>query len=167
MLAKIIINHDPCYEIYVCSYNNYIREEKMIRRFNETHVSANIYSYKENDPRVQLLNDGGLNENNRRTYGNFFSMISEMEDFCNNSTKEFGVFFENDIFLKKTLLVDLPHACEQLKILNLDVLLIGILLDVSPEEYGCNLIHIDKYNNKYYDFQDNLYGAHVFILTKK
>src|SRR4029079_3476175 len=41
------------------------------------------------------------------------------------------------------------------------VLLIGYLLNCSPEQYGCT-----KINHRYYDYPDNLWGSHAFILTK-
>lgn len=157
-------NTDICYDIYVSSYNNIIRETNMRSRFSNLNIEANIYSFKETDPRVTYLIENGINKDDAR--GCFFNALKMIEDFYNNSIKEFGVFFENDIFLKKSLEVDLLNACNNMKTLNLDVLMIGYLINNTPEVFGCHFIHTDN-NNKYYNYPDDLWGTQGFILTKK
>src|SRR5437763_5108821 len=139
------IDNESCYEIYVLSYNNCEREERMIKRFNEIKITPNICSFKENDNRVRILIENGVDKSHAGGLGCFFNFLKLMEDFYANSSKEFGIFLENDVFIKKQLGFDLPNVCYNLKKLNLDVLLIGYLLDDTPDAWGLTLLHIDEF----------------------
>lgn len=155
------------YEIYVLSFNNKEREERMRRRFSELNMDVNFYCLKENDPRVDYLIKNGVTKDEFKILGNFYNMIKIMEDFYNNSTKELIVIFEDDVFLKKTLKEDLLHVSKVMLELNLDVLLIGYLLDNVPSHYKFNFIRNDAYDNQYYNYPDDLWGTQGFILTRK
>ncbi len=162
-MNKVInINNKPNYDIYISSFNNKEREEKLIQGLNETLLSAHIYSNTIDDERVDIImnqiNDPGL----KRIFSVVFNLIKTIEDFYYNSKKEYGIFLENDVQFKKTIYLELPKVLNDMKRLNLDVLLIGCLLNCSPEQYdGCKLIE-----NGYYQYPDNLWGAQGFILTK-
>src|SRR4029078_12694275 len=147
-------------DIYVSSFNNKERENKIINYLNTVSLSATIYSNQSNDPRVDLI-VSKINKDLSRTYGAFFSILKMIEDFYYYSDKTYGLFLENDVQFKKTIRLDLPKVLDDIKRLNLDVLLIGYLLNCSPEQYGCT-----KINHRYYDYPDNLWGSHAFILTK-
>ncbi len=153
------------YNIYVSSFNNKEREAKMIDRFNTVGVGAYIYSNVVDDDRVQQIMDGGGDPSIKRTYGSFYSILGMIEDFY-ASDKEYGVFLENDVYLHKNLKDELTYACQQLTTLNLDILLVGYLLHTTPENYGCTLAHDDG-RYKFYQYEDNLWGSHGFILNKK
>lgn len=161
-MCTISIVNDIKYDIYILSYKDIKREENMISRFNEIGTTANICTFIENDKRYQILVDA------KYPYpsGCFLNHLAMIEEFYNNSTKEFGVFMENDIYLKKTLTKDLNNACHNIKELGLDVLLIGYLINNIPEAFGCQLIHTDNLNNKYYKYNDDLWGTQGFILTR-
>lgn len=161
-MCTISVINDIKYDIYVLCYNDIKREENMIRRFKEIGTKANICSFIENDNRYQLLLDAGYSNPS----GCFLNHLAMMEEFYNNSSKEFGVFMENDVFLKKTLTKDLNLACDKIKELNLDVLLVGYLINNTPEIFGCQLIHEDDSNNHYYNYNSELWGTQGFILTR-
>jgi hypothetical protein len=63
--------------------------------------------------------------------------------------------------LKKTIYLELPKVLNDMKRLNLDVLLIGCLLEFLPEQYCFQLI-----DTGYYRYYNNIWGAQGFILTK-
>lgn len=155
MLEILSGTNNTNYEIYVLSYNNEMRRNHMIRRFKEVNVNANIYNFRTNDARAS----------NNTPSCCFWNHLRMIEDFY-HSNKEFGVFLENDVYLKKTFKLDLENACKNMTILNLDVLLIGYLLNTSPETYfgGLKYLHTDQ--GKYYDYEYHLYGAQGYILTK-
>ena len=153
------------YNIYVSSFNNPERESKMIERFNQVGVGAQIYSNVVDDYRVKRIMDGGGDPTIKRTYGSFYSILCMIEDFY-ISDKEYGVFLENDVYLHKNLKDELTYACYKLTELNLDILLVGYLLNTTPENYGCRLVHTDNFNN-FYQYDDHLWGSHGFILNKK
>ena len=98
------------------------------------------------------------------TFGSFYSILQMIEDFY-HSDKEYGLFLENDVYLHKNLKEELTYACHMYSKLNLDVLLVGYLLNCLPEHYGYQLIYQDKY--KFYRYDDHLWGSHGFILNKK
>lgn len=153
------------YDIYVLCYNDKNREKRMVKRFEETGVPVNICSFKLNDYRVKKLLD--LDQNPNTAFCCFFNHLAMMEEFYYHSDKEYGVFLENDIYLKKSLCKDLKNACNTMKILNLDVLLVGYLINNQPEVFGCHNIYNDIYGNKYYCYNNELWGTQGFILTRK
>jgi GR25 family glycosyltransferase involved in LPS biosynthesis len=161
-MCTISVLNDPKYDIYVLCYDNIQREENMIRRFNEVGTKVNICRFTENDKRYNMLVDANYPYPN----GCFLNHLAMMEEFYNNSSKEFGIFLENDVFLKKTLTKDLHNACSKMKQLDLDVLLIGYLINNTPEAFGCQLIDKDDFNNGYYKYNDELWGTQGFILTR-
>lgn len=154
------------YAIYVSSFNNDVREKKMVERFEKVGVDASIYCYKSNDERVQKIIDIGGKEEHRRRNGCFYSILRMMEDFYNNSDKAYGVFCENDIYIHKELNKELINSCKQMQRLKLDVLLIGYLITCHPTAFGCDLFEIDENSNTYYRYNNELWGSHGFILTK-
>jgi hypothetical protein len=157
-MCTIFKINDIIYDIYVLSYNNVKRENNMIRRFEEVGTTANICRFMENDKILE-------NSIYKTQHGCFLNHLTMIKEFYNNSSKEFGVFMENDIYLKKSLTKDLIDACNNMKILNFDVLSIGYLVGGIPEVYGFPLIHMNKLH-RYYKYDNNLWGTQGFILTK-
>lgn len=141
------------YSLYVLCYNDPIREERMIKRLKETGVTANICSFKEN-----------IVEHSDRNISCFFNHLAMMKEFL-LSDQEYGVFIENDVYLKKNLCKGLLEACTIMNKLNFDVLLIGYLINKKPEAFGCRQIYYD--GNSYYDYGAELWGTQGFILTRK
>lgn len=154
------------YDLYVNSFKDPFRDEKMTNRLKEVGVSGKIYQFTENDPRSQEVLRIGNHDFHAGHYGNFYSMMRIIEDFYYHSDKEYAVILEHDVFLKKSLAYDLPKACLMLDKLNLDVLLIGMLLTCSPEQMGYEKVH-EEDTYKYYNFPDDLWGSHGFIINKK
>src|SRR5436190_13082177 len=130
-----ICNQLNC-EIYISSFNNKEQEEKIIKGLNETFLTAHIYSNQLNDPRVAEIVKRN-NEDTPDSYNTFFNILKMIEDFYQFSNKEYGLFLKNNIQFKKSILIELPKVLNDIKRLNLDVLLIGYLLDCRPEQYGC------------------------------
>ena len=155
---------DVNYDIYVLSYNNHEREQNMIRRLKQVGTTANICTFLENDKRCQEAADNGYQRLHQLKC--FFNHLAMMEEFVNNSSKEYGIFLENDIYLRKTLTKDLIIVTDNMKKLDLDVLLIGYLINDKPESFGCKHYHTDEDNNKYYRYGSDLWGTQGFILTK-
>lgn len=152
------------YHIYVSSFNNQERETNMINRFNEVNVAASIYSNVVDDDCVNELISKGIDCKLKRMYGAFYSILQMIKDFS-TSKYEYGLFLENDVYLHKNLKQELDYACDKMNQYNLDVLLVGYLLNQIPEHYGCTLIHHDHY--QFYQYEENLWGSHGFILTQK
>lgn len=154
-MEAIRIN-EPKYELYVLSYNDKEREVKMIKRLTEVGITANICSFSQNDSQV-----------NDRNVSCFINHLAMMEQFYHHSKKEYGVFIENDIYLKKTLGKNMLEACNAMQTLNLDVLLIGYLINKKPEVFDCEQIYNDKLGNTYYQYGTELWGTQGYILSKK
>jgi len=155
---------DVNYDVYVLSYNNPEREQNMIRRFKQVGTTANICTFSDNDKRYHELVE--LKYKELHPLKCFFNHLAMIEEFVNNSSKEYGVFMENDIYLIKSLTKDLIMATDNMKKLNLDVLLIGYLINNNPESFDCKYYYTDENQNKYYRYGLDLWGTQGFILTK-
>lgn len=142
------------YEIYVLCFINKEREENMRRRFLEIKTHCNLCIFKENNTKYPDIS------------GCFSNHLAMMEYFYHYTTKPYGIFMENDIYLKKSLSQDLENICKMIPQLKTDILLGGYLLDRHPIAYGCFLNKkIDEY--EFYLYPPHLWGSQFMILTRE
>lgn len=167
MCDIITIIPSPCYDLYVNSFRDPERNQRMQQRLQSVGVSAKIYHFQEDDPRAFEVQKYSKHAHGQSNYGNCYSMLKIIEDFYNESDKEYCVILENDVFIKKSFAYDLPKMCQKLTQLGLDVLLIGSLLTVTPDQMGFYKIFTDSDQVGYYQFPDDLWGSHGFIINKK
>lgn len=159
-------NENVDYDINILSFNNPQRLARMKARVNELKLNAKLYNYYRNDDRTKLFTDMRIQRNYPiYVMAIFYNFLRMIEDFYNHSTKNFGIFFENDVFFKKSIKDELIVACQKVKELKLDVLLIGYLIDHDPKTTN-KKVSTDCRNNVYYDYDMDLWGAQGFMITR-
>ena len=136
--------------VYVLTYNNNERKKKMENRFISLNIDANII-------------EGNSNSNNR--------LSDIMESHMNNinlfynSDNQFGIMCEDDIYLHKLFKNKINDVIDDLIFNELDIVLLGYLINSFPDNYG-TLSYVSK-NNNFYTYNDNLWGSHCYLITKK
>lgn len=160
--------------VYCLSYNNQERKLSMENRFKELNINATIYEgVNFNDPRIfgRILDD-----NTKRVWSFTYGHFDMIEKFYNNTDKEYGIFCEDDILIHKNLSKDITNIIEKFKIMNLDLLLLGYILDCTNvkdnniQDYYQGFDIKASFDNsiyKYYNYPDNLWGAQMYMITRK
>ena len=151
------------YELYCLSYNNLTRRTKMEERF--THLNLNYTFYKGvgiDDVRLVNCSNGAASC--------MFGHLDMIQNFYDNSEKEFVIFCEDDIYIHKDFNKILPDVIADFKLMNLDILLLGYLIHYK---LNANNRSFDfKSNNSdlkyiYHNYPNDLWGTQMYMLTKK
>lgn len=137
------------------------RDKRMINRFEIVKIPAKRV---ECVPRQWLEEKGYDNP----AYGCMWGHLKMLIEFLNNSDKEFGMFFENDVYISRSLPSDISFLCNRMKLYDLDILLTGYLIDYDPgncNNSGNENVDIDTIGFYQYDY--DLWGSQSYIVTRK
>jgi GR25 family glycosyltransferase involved in LPS biosynthesis len=151
---------------YCINFNDEERKNRMIKRFENQgfHLSFVDPVYKDDERLVEVE----CNDFKRRVMSIMLQHMDSIEDFYENTEKEYCVICEDDILISKNLLNDLHSVLENYHELQLDVLLLGYLLpfklDNSHPEYPL-LKETETYN--YYNFPYHLWGSQMYLIHRK
>ena len=156
------------YDIYCLSFNNLKRREEMENRFKQLDITCLFYDgVNNNDPRI-------FNNNGFGAWSCMIGHLDMIQNFYENSEKEFGIFCEDDIFIHKDFVKKLPDIIEDFKLMELDVLLLGYLIPfkISSQYNGFELKSVNNDSNNdlkyvYHNYPNDLWGAQMYMLTKK
>lgn len=137
------------------------KREEIKKRFD--YLNINCFFYKG----VQFSDDRIINDKNKKTSSYTLGQIDMIQMFL-DSDYEFGIFCEDDIYINKELITNLPTICNDFKKLNLDILLLGYLL---PFKININNPHFKLLHNNnnlsYYNYNDDLWGAQMYMYSKQ
>lgn len=162
---------DDNYEFYCLSFNNKERKESMMSRFEKIGIPCNFYEgVTFDDHRIA----NRMNPNVTGRWSCAYGHLDMIHNFYHNSTKEFGVFCEDDLLIHKDLKSFMPKITKDFKELNLDVLLLSSLLPFKMNEQipgfkrkSTSYINsIDKEYN-YYNFVNEVWGTQMYMVSKK
>jgi len=140
-------------DFYFLSREGTDRDARMIHRFNTLMIPAQ---------RVEWVSNDWLKQKGYDRYSCPWGHFKMLSQFVNNSTKEFGMFFEDDVYLSKDLPTDLSFLINNMKKYKLDVLLTGYLIDRHP----CKIDNSSIMTVGFYKFDNELWGSQSYILTK-
>lgn len=157
------------YQIYCLSFNNKERRDNMERRFSEVGIKDCIFGdgvFFE-DFRIKGRN---MSEGTKRVWSCMYGHIDMIHHFYYNTDKEFGIFCEDDIYIRKNFTILLPRIMFDFKNLNLDVLLLGYLVPFRiTNADGYYKVKDITYNSQllnYYDFPDHVWGTQMYMLSR-
>lgn len=103
----------------------------------------------------------------KKPVSNILGHIDMIEKFL-NSDYEFGIFCEDDIYINKELITNLPNICNDFKKLNLDILLLGYLLPYKLNNSNSYFKLINNNDNlSYYTYHDKLWGTQMYMYSKE
>ncbi len=152
------------------NYKNDERKMEMQRRFNIAEIECVFYNGIDfNDDRIARYSDL-IDNATKRVWSCMYGHLDMISDFYYKTNKEFGIFCEDDIYIHKNLNKYLPRICMDFKCLNLDVLLLGYLLqDKAYENNDCSLktLPVSCSPFSYYSFPDYVWGTQMYMLSRK
>ena len=137
------------------------KREEIKKRFYYLNINCFFYNG------VSFLDDRIQKYEYKKAASNIIGHIDMIKKFL-NSDYEFGVFCEDDIYINKELIINLPAICNDFKKLNLDILLLGYLLPFKINIYNPHfkLLHNND-NLSYYTYNDDLWGTQMYMYSKK
>lgn len=142
------------YKIYCTSYNNPIRLDDMNKKFNQLELEVQWFPGVEpTDPRISP------DRKNKKGDANMLAHLDMITSFL-NSDAEFGIFCEDDIYIRKSFKQDILFAIEGFKNLNLRVLLLGCLLPYHPNKPN------PEEPFHFFNIFPELWGTQMFMLNK-
>jgi hypothetical protein len=148
---------------YTFSFQNPQRKAKMEEQFHAEGIPLHfVEPVLSTDSRLTPAPD-----NLKRLWGITFSHLDMLKTFL-ESDADFGVFCEDDIRLRKNITPLLPEVMLQFRRHNLEILLLSYLCTYIPVELNVHQPHgVIEYPYIYLTYQDNLWGAHMYMLDRK
>ena len=150
-------------KFYTFSYNNPTREANMRRRFSEENLILNFVNSVDNsDPRL-----AAAPIEVRRNWAIMFNHLDMLTEFL-NSTVEFGIFCEDDIFIRRNLKEILPEIVQATKRRSLEIVLLGYLLPFKPVEIQIRHAQFAEQgpNFTFHNFSDETWGSQMYMLSR-
>lgn len=144
--------------VYYLSREGTDRDNRMQERFNKLNVIAQ---------RVEWVSHEWLKEKGYYSYAAAscqFGHLKMLKCFV-ESKHEYACILEDDVYLKKSFTDDVTTLLNKIKQLNLDILLIGYLLNYKP--YTENDHHKIIDTNMILRFPDDLWGSQGYLITRK
>lgn len=162
---------------YCINFMDEIRKQKMINRFHQQQLSLKFV------PPV-FIDDSRIPPyvEEKRTWAIMLQHLDSIRAFLENTTSSYLIVCEDDILLSKHFSEDLPFIIRKYNEYELDLLLMGYLIDFSFEKINYGKIkeggfeHIEKEfhlmkppNHKYdfYTFPYQLWGCQMYMMDRK
>jgi len=158
---------DKC-GFYCLSYKNPERKDAMENRFENLGVDVFIHDgVGFDDERIAGRN---IDEHAKRCWSFTYGHFDLIREFYFNSEKEFGIFCEDDIYIRKDFIDHLPKIIENFEVMKLDLLLLGYLSQYTLDDKYPG-IHLkekacEEHPFSYYGFADSIWGAQMYMLSK-
>jgi GR25 family glycosyltransferase involved in LPS biosynthesis len=156
------------YKIYCLSYNNLERKNSMKNRFDILDLNYMFYDGINFD-------DVRLNcpESYKKCWSCMYGHLDMIENFYNDPSVNYGIFCEDDIYIRKDFSNVIPKIIKDFEYMNLDVLSLGYLISFKIENNNSNFNLIENSLNnidcRYYNFLNNydVWGTQMYMLSKE
>lgn len=149
------------FSVYSFSYKNPDRHARMTERFRKLDVPLNWVPYvQHDDPRIVSSQDA-------RIQSIMYGHIDMLKKFLDSSA-DYGVFCEDDVYIHKDFTALLSQAIEAYDRLELNILLLGYLLPYKPFTYTLHPSHsILSQPISVMGYNDDLWGAQMYMCNKR
>jgi hypothetical protein len=153
---------------FCLSFQNEERKCAMEQRFTRLGIQDRVAFYdgvQHDDDR--LINAG----NAKRIWSYTYGHLDMIRQFYEDTDKEYGIFCEDDIFIRKDFLTFLPQIVDDAREMKLDIILLGYLtnyvIQAFPgfEEKMDN--HVENYPFKYYNYPEHIWGAQMYMIPRE
>lgn len=149
--------------IYIVSYKNEERKQRMINRFK----NFNIKFTKEveiDDDRLSIYKDKDIE---KRTWSIMLQHLDSMRDFYDNTNSKICIICEDDIHISKTMEEDIEQIIKDFFMLKLDVLMLGYLcpFKIAKDSFYFPLLH-ENSNYKYHTYPNDIWGTQMYMISR-
>jgi hypothetical protein len=157
--------------LYCLSFQNPERKSAMENRFKN--LGVDVFMYPGITFEDERIKGRELHEHTKRTWSFTYGHFDLIREFYFNSEMEYGIFCEDDVFIRKDFIEQLPQIIVNFEAMNLDLLLIGYLtthkIDSQDSEFHLkepNLISNENHPFTYHNYPDSIWGAQMYMLSR-
>ena len=147
-------------DFYCLSYKNEDRKQAMIHKFEKLGIHAFIYEgVGSDDSRYKELNGSSM----------MLGHLDMIYKFYTESDKEYGIICEDDICIHNDLTSKLDSIIKTATSLNLDIVMIGYLLNHHIEYdgyYGYTMISSQPSDYHFYTYHQETWGTQMYMISK-
>jgi hypothetical protein len=150
-------------KFYTFSFHNEVREAGMRHRFELENLSLEFVEPVENsDPRLVAATD-----EIRRNWAIMFNHLDMLTKFLESDAK-YGIFCEDDIFIRRGIKNFLPEILANFERRGLEILLLGYLLPFKPVEIlpASNSFEPHEINFTFHKFPEDMWGSQMYLLSR-
>lgn len=144
--------------IYLVTFNNEKKLNIMVERFKSIDIDLKII------PPVNL-DDDRIKKSKRDIRETHITLqhLSKMYDFYHNTNYKYCIVCEDDVLPRKTFKQDLPKIVEDFEKMNLDILLLGYLLnhDIVNSKYKL----VDGMYS-YHRYDQSIFGTQMYMVSR-
>jgi hypothetical protein len=157
------------FAIYCLSYNNEERKQQMMNRF--TQVNLNVIFCSGVAPTDDRIKDRNLSSLDTSVWSIMYGHLNMLQQFY-NSGAEYAILCEDDITLHKDIRNKLFNIFEDVKKLQLDILLLGYIYGADPDAFPVN-VYLDSSpiqentTYQYYKYPNYLWGTQMYLISRR
>jgi hypothetical protein len=154
---------------YCLSFQNPERKSAMEERFQKLGVEVFMYPGVTFDDERIFGRD--IHHHTKRTWSFTYGHFDLIREFYFNSENEYGIFCEDDIFIRKDFIQHLPKLIENFEAMHLDLLLLGYLTQYTIDKnhhgiYPKGPSATEDHPFSYYNLPDSIWGAQMYMLSR-
>ena len=135
-------------DVYYLTFDGSERDLRMQGRFEKLDIRATKINGQRNDDGCML------------------GHLEMIKTFLETSTKEFGVFLEDDVYIHKEFKEGVDKLVDVILEKDLDILLIGYLMTHSPHDCHWLPKIAEKDTITVHSYSDDTWGTQGYILTR-
>jgi GR25 family glycosyltransferase involved in LPS biosynthesis len=152
------------YQVYCFSYNNETRFKEMNERFSAIGIDPHwITAVGPDDPRIK---EADPPRKNLKADGCMLSHLTTLEEFL-KSDNDFAIVSEDDVYIRKSFKKDIQIAIDAMKRLDLNIILLGYLLNYKPFEYGTRFHHLLESPFVFLNVWKETWGTQMYMVNRK
>ena len=150
---------------YCLNFENLERKKNMQRRFNHLGLLEYCTFYDGVSFQDKRIDPSDIN---KKATSCSYGHLDMIKNFYYNSNFSFGIFCEDDIFLRKDLKEKLPSILSDMHSMELDTLLLGYLAGGTEIEssHFYSPLPCDNPDFKYYTYPFHTWGTQMYILSR-
>jgi GR25 family glycosyltransferase involved in LPS biosynthesis len=165
--TKYIVKMSDLCEIYCLNYKNEERRALMQERFSTLNLKCNFYDGVDTNVDERITK---YEQCYKQCWSCMYGHLDMINKFLNETTKEFGIFCEDDIYIRKDFGILLQDVTIKFREMNLDVLILGYLTSHKVEHWhdGYSYKHnsIDSDDFKYHNYPDHVWGTQMYMISR-
>lgn len=147
---------------YMINFNDNDRKTRMIGRFRSLGLDLQFVTpVFENDSRIENTTLY------KRTSSIMLQHLDSIRHFYENTSADYCVVCEDDIYISKSLATDLPNIIDTFSKLQLDVLLMGYLFPYSLHGNWHFPVLRDTTKYCYHGYPDDMWGSQMYMVSRK
>ena len=158
--------------IYIVSYQNADRRERMMQRFKTLrldHLVTFTPEVHQDDSRLGLVAE-------KRTASIMLQHLDSLRLFL-STTHEYCIVCEDDIHISKTFAEKLPAILHDFKEMKMDVMMLGYILtfsiDMNSGFHQSYFPYINKQDDRilmashtYHSYPDDIWGSQMYLVSR-